>query len=134
LSVEIPPDLPLVRADPHLLHHCLINILDNAARHSGPASPILISARQDDDGALLSVRDEGPGLPDHGADFDRFARLSGSDRTGGTGLGLAIVKGFADAMGVAVHAANRADGKGALFTLRFPKALLLGGLKAADGA
>jgi len=134
LSVEIPPDLPLVRADPHLLHHILINILDNAARHSGPSSPILISAGKDEAGAFLSVRDEGPGLPDEGADFDRFARISGDDRNGGTGLGLAIVKGFADAMGVAVDAANRYDGTGAAFTLRFPEALLLGGQKETDGA
>jgi two-component system sensor histidine kinase KdpD len=134
VSVGIPPDLPLVRADPHLLHHILINILDNAARHSGPTSPILISAGEDEGGLFLSVRDEGPGLPGSGVDFGRFARISGNDRTGGAGLGLAIVKGFADAMGIAVDAADRSDGKGALFTLRFPEALLLSGRKDTDGA
>jgi two-component system sensor histidine kinase KdpD len=134
LSIDIAPDLPLVRADPHLLHHVLINLLDNGARHSGAGAPILISAGQDDAGVFLSVADEGPGLPDCGADFDRFARMAGSDRTGGTGLGLAIVKGFAEAMQIEVAAANRAGGKGAVFTLRFPRALLLDGQKEEDGA
>ncbi|MEL0210059.1 MAG: ATP-binding protein, partial [Novosphingobium sp.] len=51
--------------------------------------------------------------------FETFTRLEGSDRQGGTGLGLAIVKGFADAMGLVVRAANRADGEGACFTITF---------------
>ena len=51
-------------------------------------------------------------------------RIEGSDRKGGTGLGLAIVKGFADAMGLVVSAANRDDGPGARFTIRFDKAHL----------
>ena len=42
----------------------------------------------------------------------------------GRGLGLAIVKGFAEAMGLSVSAANRADRAGAIFTIRFPEALL----------
>jgi two-component system sensor histidine kinase KdpD len=54
--------------------------------------------------------------------FETFAQGRGSDRHGGSGLGLAIVKGFADAMGVAVSAANDAEG-GAIFTLRFSKIL-----------
>ena len=57
--------------------------------------------------------------------FETFTRLEGSDRKGGTGLGLAIVKGFAEAMGMAVSAANREDGKGAIFVLRFPDALIV---------
>ena len=65
---------------------------------------------------------KGPGLPPAGRRevFETFARLEGSDRKGGTGLGLAIVKGFAEAMGMSVSAANREDGKGAIFSLRFP--------------
>jgi two-component system sensor histidine kinase KdpD len=57
--------------------------------------------------------------------FETFTRLEGSDRKGGTGLGLAIVKGFAEAMGIAVSAANRDDGPGAAFSLRFPDKLIV---------
>ena len=60
--------------------------------------------------------------------FETFRRLEGSDRSAsGTGLGLAIVKGFAEAMGITVSAANRADGGGACFSLTFPEALLVRG-------
>lgn len=119
VEVDLPADLPLVRADPQLLHHILINILDNAARYSGAGSPIAIVGRAEADGVRLSVLDRGSGLPE--ADiFDTFSRLSGSDRTGGAGLGLAIVKGFAQAMGGGVSAADREDGAGAAFTLQFP--------------
>lgn len=134
VTIDLPADLPLVRADPHLLHHCLINIIDNAARYSDEGGPIVISARRNPGGVDLSVRDQGPGLPGNGGDFDRFAHISGTDRTGGAGLGLAIVKGFAEAMGLIVAAANRCDGTGALVTLQFPEALLLRDRQEADGA
>jgi two-component system sensor histidine kinase KdpD len=71
---------------------------------------------------VLSVLDEGPGLPvgREATLFERFTRLDGDDRSGGTGLGLAIVKGFADAMGLAVSASNR-DPAGAAFDIVWPE-------------
>jgi two-component system, OmpR family, sensor histidine kinase KdpD len=134
VTVDLPADLPLVRADPHLLHHCLINIIGNAARHSDEGAPIAIAASRDPGSVRLSVQDQGPGLPDGGGDFDRFAHISGTDRTGGAGLGLAIVKGFTEAMGVIVAATNRRGAKGALVTLIFPEPLVLGDQQEGDGA
>jgi two-component system sensor histidine kinase KdpD len=52
-------------------------------------------------------------------------RIEGSDRKGGAGLGLAIVKAFAEAMGASVTASNRIAGRGAVFTVRFPSALVV---------
>ena len=122
IRLDVPPNLPLVRADPSLLNHILINLLDNAAKFGAPATPILIEGRRLPDAVRLSVIDEGPGLPPgrEASVFDTFTRLEGTDRTGGTGLGLAIVKGFARAMGLGVEAANREDGEGARFSLTFP--------------
>ena len=132
LHVHLPNGLPLVRADPHLLHHCLINLLDNAARYSGADTAITVSAAAADDGGVdLVIEDEGSGLKAGVDPFDRFAGLSGSDRQGGAGLGLAIVKAFAEAMGLAVAATNRADRPGAHFSLRFPEALVLSEAEAA---
>jgi two-component system sensor histidine kinase KdpD len=121
--LDVSPDFPLVRADAQLLHHCLINLIDNAAKYSPDGAPIIISAERKADGVGLKVIDEGSGLPlgEEGKVFDTFTRLSGSDRTGGTGLGLAIVRGFAEAMGLTVSAANREDGQGAVFKLFFPE-------------
>jgi two-component system sensor histidine kinase KdpD len=144
VRIDVAPDLPLVRIDPQLFHHCLINLVDNAAKHGGgndaskhggsdgPATHggseggITISAARTGDGMTLSVCDTGPGLPSGSETriFETFTRLEGSDRDNGTGLGLSIVKGFAEAMGIAVGAHNRKGG-GAVFDLYFPTSLLV---------
>jgi two-component system sensor histidine kinase KdpD len=118
IILDVSPSLPLVEADPRMLHHVLINLLGNAAKFAPAGSPITIQAVRSPDSLALSVLDEGPGLPPGREDslFDRFTRVDGNDRSGGTGLGLAIVKGFSEAMGISVAAANRAEG-GAAFTL-----------------
>ncbi|MEJ5978221.1 sensor histidine kinase KdpD [Novosphingobium sp. PS1R-30] len=126
IRLDVAPDLPFVLVDPQLFHHCLINLIENAAKYGRAGAPIVVAARRDPQGLTLTVTDEGPGLP-AGAEtriFETFTRLEGSDRKGGTGLGLAIVKGFAEAMGLSVSAANRADGEGASFAIRFDAAHL----------
>jgi len=126
IDLAIPATLPLVRADPRLLHHILINLLANAAQHGAPDGPIAIEARRTAGAVLLQVRDRGPGIQpgDEEAIFETFARGKGSDRSGDSGLGLAIVKGFADAMDIAVTAATDPDG-GAVFTLTIPEEALV---------
>lgn len=127
LTLAVPPILPLVRADPRLLHHILINLLGNAQKYGGPGKAIAITAAMEGPALILSVMDDGPGIPpgQEQAIFDRFTRFEGSDRVGGTGLGLAIVRGFATAMGMEAGAANRHDRSGAIFTLRFPPDLVI---------
>lgn len=129
VAMDIAPDLPLVSADPQLLHHCLINLIENAAKYAEPASPISIAARRTSRGLTLSVLDDGPGIPagEEQRIFETFTRIEGSDRKGGSGLGLAIVKGFAEAMGVGVRASNRHDRSGACFDLLFPASKLVKG-------
>jgi two-component system sensor histidine kinase KdpD len=124
IEVDLPDDLPLVRADPRLLHHILINLLDNAARHGAAGAAIRIAGRRGAGGVSLAVEDEGPGLGRRPETlFETFHGISGSDRKGGAGLGLAIVKRFAEAMALEVSAGNREGGQGAAFTLAFPEAL-----------
>ena len=128
LHLDVPPDLPLVRVDPQLLHHCLLNLLDNAGRYGDPGTPVTIEGRHRHGAIRLAIIDRGPGLPpgrEHEV-FETFRRLEGSDRAvGGTGLGLAIVKAFAEAMGMTTEAGNHGDGAGAAFTLVFPAALIV---------
>ncbi len=126
--LDIPPDLPMVRADPQLLHHVLINLLDNAGRYAHPGTPVLIAARRGPDGLSLAIRDEGPGLPEgkETAVFETFTRFDGSDRSrGGTGLGLAIARDFAAAMDVDIRAERCSDPQGARFTLSWPDRLVV---------
>ncbi|GAA4037595.1 sensor histidine kinase KdpD [Sphingomonas rosea] len=127
--LQVPPDLVLVRADERLLHQCLVNLLENAAKFSPDGTPITVRGERGPDGVRLQVLDEGPGLPPGAEEraFETFTRLEGTDRVGGTGLGLAIVRGFASAMGLTATAANRSDGHGAVFTLSFPERLLVKG-------
>ena len=126
IHMDVAPDLPFVLVDPQLFHHCLINLFDNAAKYSPPATPVTVAARRLPQGLALMVMDEGPGLPEGEEQriFETFTRIEGSDRKGGTGLGLAIVKGFAQAMGLKVAAANRPAHPGACFTLTFDAAHL----------
>lgn len=132
VRLDVPPDLPLVYTDPQLLHHCLLNLLDNAGRYGDPGTEIVIEGRHRFGELRLAVMDHGPGLPPGKETevFETFRRLEGSDRAvGGTGLGLAIVKAFAEAMDMMVEAGNRDDGSGAAFALIFPRALIVRDLK-----
>ena len=133
--VDISPDIPFVQVDPTLLHHCLINLLDNTGRYANPGTPVRVRGRRSPDAILLSVIDEGPGIPPGMEErlFETFSRFEGSDRIKhGTGLGLAIVKGFAEAMGLSVAAANNADPHGACFTITIPEHLILSAPTAED--
>jgi len=124
LRLDVPPDLPLVRADPQLLHHCLLNLLDNAGRYGDPGTEIVIEGRHRFGELRLVVMDHGPGLPPGREKevFETFRRLEGSDRAiGGTGLGLAIVKHVVQNHGGDVRVWSQV-GKGSTFTLRLPAA------------
>jgi two-component system phosphate regulon sensor histidine kinase PhoR len=123
---SIAPDATVVAGDPAKLHDALRNLLHNATSYAPEGSPIELSARRRDDRILLSVADEGPGIPD--ADlprlFERFyrvdkARSHNARDPGGTGLGLAIVKHLIGLHGGSVSVANRPEG-GAVFTLELP--------------
>ncbi len=128
VRLQVSPSLPLVRVDAQLLHHCLLNLLDNAGRYGDPGTDIIVEGVHRYGQIRLSILDHGPGLPlgREAEVFETFRRLEGSDRAiGGTGLGLAIVKAFAEAMGMRVEAGNRDDGEGAAFTLVFPANLIV---------
>jgi signal transduction histidine kinase len=82
-----------VSGDAERLHQVFANLLDNAARHSPPGGTVTVRAERHEDAVLLSIADEGDGIPaaDRERVFERFTR--GERATdGGTGLGLAIAR------------------------------------------
>ncbi len=101
LEVDLPKDLPAVRADADLLAQVLYNLLDNAARHA--RSSIRIAARMDGATARLTVEDDGPGVPTERANdlFEPFTQLARASGPGykGAGLGLAICRQIAHVLG-----------------------------------
>ena len=136
LELAVPPSLPMVEADPRMLHHVLVNLLDNAAKYAAPKTTIRVEGRRDHAGLSLTVIDEGPGLPSGSETslFERFQRGEGNDQHGGTGLGLAIVKGFAEAMGLGISAHNRADRQGSSFALRWSEPMIRKALATDDAS
>ena len=129
----IDADCPLVRTDPLLVRHVLINLIDNALKFSPQSSKILVELDCRDDDVALRVLDRGPGLPpDAAALFDRFERLEGTDRVGGSGLGLWIAKNFIEAVGGSIATENR-EGGGAVFAIGLPQATVVSG-ETADHA
>jgi two-component system sensor histidine kinase KdpD len=123
VELDLAPDLPMVDIDPVLFEQALFNILDNAAKYAPDGSAIRVVSRRDDDTIHLDVIDEGRGIAPDDVDriFDKFYRAEKGDRVlAGTGLGLAIARGFVEAMHGTIRAKNRADGKGAVFSITLP--------------
>jgi signal transduction histidine kinase len=89
---SVPPGA-VVYADRERLHQVLVNLLDNAVRHSPTGSPVTVSAEVGPGGCAIEVRDCGPGIApaDRERVFERFTR-GGRATGGGTGLGLAIAQ------------------------------------------
>lgn len=113
------------RGDSDRLAQVITNVLSNALRHAPPGSQIEITTQQDQNAAILTVTDHGPGISPENLPriFDRFHRTdrSRSRSSGGTGLGLAISKAITEAHGGTLHAASQ-PGVATTFTLRLPSA------------
>ncbi len=110
------------------LSQVFLNVIANAVSFSPPGSEIRIRAVRDGHAVLVTVEDEGPGIPEDKltAIFDRFytERPAGEKFGTHSGLGLSISKQIVEAHGGTIVAANRcgADGQpaGAEFTVRLP--------------
>ncbi|WP_412030222.1 sensor histidine kinase [Deinococcus yunweiensis] len=110
-------------ADPHRVRQILANLVENAVRHA--QSRVEVSVEPQGDAILLSVDDDGPGIPPESRDavFTRFTRLDDSRQrdTGGSGLGLAIVHALAAAHGGQARADESEALGGASFRVQLPQ-------------
>jgi len=109
-------------ADAGLLHTALSNLVRNALQYSPAGSEIILRGTEANGGAVFSVDDRGPGIPEdqRGRLFERFQR--GHDVTSvGLGLGLSIAKCFAEAIGGSLTCRDR-DGGGTQFAIHLPAA------------
>jgi two-component system OmpR family sensor kinase len=104
------------------LHRLALNLIQNALVHTPAGTRVCVRLHSDDDGALLEVEDDGPGVPAELRHrlFERFVRGHG-DTGGGSGLGLAIVRAVAETHGGSVELTER-EGGGARFVVKLPPA------------
>ncbi|GBD32463.1 Alkaline phosphatase synthesis sensor protein PhoR [bacterium HR33] len=123
-EVQVPEDC-LVSADPDAFRRILVNLFDNALRHTPAGGRIAVLAREEKEAVEVAVADTGTGIPREHLHrvFERFYRVdAGRSRAeGGTGLGLSIVKHLVEAHGGSVRIESYV-GRGTTVWLRFPRA------------
>jgi two-component system sensor histidine kinase KdpD len=112
IALDVPEDMPAVRADPVLLERILVNVLGNAIRYSPPGSPPRLSVSTFGSELHVRITDTGPGVPSERKEeiFQPFQRFGDTDNTTGIGLGLALSKGFVEGMGGTLSADDTPGG------------------------
>ncbi len=123
LSVTLPEDVVTAPMDIKLIAQVIINILNNAVRHTPPGSTISLTASRTEKDVVFEVCDDGPGIDPAILDtmFEGFVQKNSkvSDGQRGLGLGLAICKAVVAAHGGTIKADNRPEG-GARFVFTLP--------------
>jgi signal transduction histidine kinase len=102
----------LVSGDRDLLFDAVANLVDNAIKHGRDAGHVIVEVKQNDSGAVISVADDGPGIPIDECQhvFKRFYRLERSRRAPGNGLGLSLVAAVARLHGARIEMIDNAPG------------------------
>ena len=121
VMTHIAADLPLVNVDGVLIGQLLANLLENAAKYTPAGTTISLSAEAGHEEIVVSVADEGPGLPPGEEErvFDKFHRAVPEGAQSGVGLGLSICKAIVQAHGGSITADNLPAG-GAVFRFTLP--------------
>ena len=126
IVLDLPDDLPMVRADSDRVRQVVANLLSNARKYSPGGGRVEVSAHEADGQVIISVQDHGLGLPPDAVPhlFEKFFRVDNSDRRSitGTGLGLAISRKIIDAHGGRIWAESEGLGHGSRFSFSLPVA------------
>ncbi|MFL5859950.1 MAG: sensor histidine kinase [Solirubrobacteraceae bacterium] len=120
-DLSISPEPVVVDGVRDELHRLMLNLLENAVRHTPPGTRVHASTEERDGEAVVTVEDSGPGIPPELTNrvFERFVR-GGRDGAKGSGLGLAIVRSVAQSHGGTVALEVPESGVGTRFTIRIP--------------
>jgi len=121
VEVNLPEDLPHVHIDGVLIGQVLVNLLENAAKYTPAGTVVSISAEAHPDEVVVSVADEGPGLPpgEEQRVFDKFHRAAREGPQSGVGLGLSIAQAIVQAHRGTIEAENLPLG-GVVFRFTLP--------------
>jgi signal transduction histidine kinase len=120
VTVEVDVADLRIMGDSERLLQAFLNLLDNAIKYSTPNARIFIAASGNKQEALISIRDQGSGIPETDLPriFEQFYTTSRSSKNG-VGLGLAIARRIIEAHGGSITASSK-PGQGAVFTLSLP--------------
>ena len=125
LALDLEPELPVIVMDPHRIDQVLNNLINNAIKFSYSNTTITLRARVQDQDVVISVQDQGQGIPAQEVDklFTEFGKTSVQPTAGekSTGLGLAIVKRIVELHGGSIWVESKV-GIGSIFTFTLPKA------------
>jgi two-component system sensor histidine kinase KdpD len=121
VELELDPDLPPVLADPVQLDLVLVNLLENASRHSPDGAPIRVVAERHGDNVCIAIVDRGVGIHPELGDrvFEPFVAGPGSTTTG---IGLALCKTIITEHGGTIRLERAADGGGTVAVVQLPAA------------
>ena len=123
-TLTVPDDPIGIDGDVARLTQVLGNILHNAAKYAGHDGLISVIASRDGEDAVIKIRDNGPGIPQHMLSriFEMFQQADQAlDRSyGGLGIGLTLVKRLVEMHGGTVEAHSDGPGKGSEFVVRLP--------------
>ncbi len=124
VTLSVSGESAIIYGVPQVLYSIIYNLCSNAIHYSDRGDSALVTVRDFPDHALLTVSDNGIGIPEEDLDriFERFYRVdkSHSKEVGGTGLGLSIVKHAAKVHDAEISVKSKL-GKGSVFTVKFPK-------------
>ena len=124
VTLSVSGESAVIYGVPQVLYSIIYNLCSNAIHYSDRGDSAQVTVRDFPDHALLTVSDNGIGIPEKDLDriFERFYRVdkSHSKAVGGTGLGLSIVKHAAKVHDAEISVKSKL-GKGSVFTVKFPK-------------
>ncbi|MBQ9028662.1 MAG: PAS domain-containing sensor histidine kinase [Lachnospiraceae bacterium] len=124
VTLSVTGESAVIYGVPQVLYSIIYNLCSNAIHYSDRGDSAQVTVRDFPDHALLTVSDNGIGIPEKDLDriFERFYRVdkSHSKEVGGTGLGLSIVKHAAKVHDAEISVKSKL-GKGSVFTVKFPK-------------
>ena len=126
ITVHIPDDILIIPMDAKLIGQVLVNLLDNAVKHTQQEDEIAVTVSEDAERrcAVFTVADRGCGIPPEDLPhvFQMFFTTNGKgpDAKRGIGLGLSICESIVTAHGGTICAKNQGNGKGAVFTFTLP--------------
>jgi signal transduction histidine kinase len=116
LRVELTLGSRIISGDRDRLEQVIVNLLENAAKYSPPGGVIHLRAREDAEGVLISVHDDGIGLPPGAAEtiFEPFGRAANAvaRQVPGMGLGLHICRSIVEGHAGRIWASSDGDGRG----------------------